>query len=105
MGIVNVTPDSFSEQGETFAEGDAIARGLEQAEQGADIIDVGGESTRPGASPVASEEESRRVLPVVHALSQAGAVVSIDTRHAAVMEAAVQAGVQVDIREFTGVPS
>ncbi len=104
MGIVNVTPDSFSEKGETFAERDAVARGIGQMEDGADIVDVGGESTRPGASPVTPEEEARRVLPVVQSLSKAGAVVSIDTRRAAIMETAVQAGARIinDVSALTG---
>jgi dihydropteroate synthase len=95
MGIVNVTPDSFSDAGETFAHDEAIARGLRQMRDGADIIDVGGESTRPGATPVTPIEETQRVLPVVAALSAAGAVVSIDTRHAAVMAACTAAGARI----------
>jgi dihydropteroate synthase len=95
MGIVNVTPDSFSDGGDTFAPDDAVARGLQQMKDGADIIDIGGESTRPGATPVSPDEEARRVVPVVTALARAGAVVSIDTRHAAVMAAAVAAGARI----------
>ena len=95
MGIVNVTPDSFSDGGETFAHEQAIARGLRHMMEGADIVDVGGESTRPGAVPVSPEDEIGRVLPVVSALAKAGAVVSIDTRHAAVMRAAVAAGARI----------
>jgi len=95
MGIVNATPDSFSDGGDTFAPDDAVARGLQQMKDGADIIDIGGESTRPGATPVSPEEEVLRVVPVVTALAQAGAVVSIDTRHAAVMTAAVAAGARI----------
>lgn len=104
MGIVNATPDSFSDGGDTFAADAAIARGLQQIKDGADIIDIGGESTRPGASPVSADEEIRRVLPVVTALSGAGAVVSIDTRHAAVMAAAVAAGAKIinDVSALTG---
>jgi len=94
MGIVNVTPDSFSDGGR-FAEHDvAIERGLELFAEGADIVDVGGESTRPGATPVDPQEELRRVLPVVEALAAAGRV-SIDTRRAAVAEAAVTAGAAI----------
>jgi dihydropteroate synthase len=95
MGIVNVTPDSFSDGGESFAHADAVARGLKLMEQGADIIDVGGESTRPGALEVDPEEEARRVTPVVAALAKAGAIISIDTRHAAVMKAATMAGARI----------
>jgi len=95
MGIVNVTPDSFSDGGLAFETGAAIARGLALAEAGAEIIDVGGESTRPGADPVSPEEEARRVLPVVGALAEKGLCVSIDTRHAAVMGAAVEAGARI----------
>lgn len=95
MGIVNVTPDSFSDGGLAFETGAAIARGLALAEAGAEIIDVGGESTRPGADPVSPEEETRRVLPVVGALAEKGLCVSIDTRHAAVMGAAVEAGARI----------
>ena len=95
MGIVNVTPDSFSDGGDTVAPEDAIALGLRQIADGADIIDVGGESTRPGARPVSPDEEVLRVLPVVTALAKAGAVVSIDTRHTAVMAAAIDAGARI----------
>ncbi len=95
MGIVNVTPDSFSEGGETAGAEAAVARGLELAGQGAAIIDVGGESTRPGAGPVAIEEELRRVTPVIGALAAEGICVSADTRHARVMEAALTAGARV----------
>jgi dihydropteroate synthase len=106
MGIVNATPDSFSDGGDTFAPDDAIARGLQQVRDGADIIDIGGESTRPGATPVTPDEEIRRVLPIVSALAQSGAVVSIDTRHAAVMKAAVDAGARIinDVSALEGDP-
>jgi dihydropteroate synthase len=91
MGILNVTPDSFSDGGEWFDGQQAITRGHQMIEEGADIVDVGGESTRPGADPVSTKEELRRVLPVVEAL--AGHVrVSIDTTKAAVAGAAVAAG-------------
>jgi dihydropteroate synthase len=102
MGIVNVTPDSFSGDGLRAAE-PAIARGLAMLEAGADLVDVGGESTRPfGAQPVDADEEMRRVVPVVRALAGAGAVVSIDTRNAATMRAALEAGARVanDISAF-----
>lgn len=92
MGVVNVTPDSFSDGGQWFTPEVAVAHGHELRAQGADIVDVGGESTRPGAARVPVEEELRRVLPVVSALAAAGAVVSIDTMHAAVAERAVEAG-------------
>ena len=91
MGVLNVTPDSFSDGGRWFEHDAAVARGLELVDEGADVVDVGGESTRPGAVPVAEAEERRRVLPVVEAL--AGRVrVSVDTRRASVAEAAVGAG-------------
>ena len=91
MGILNVTPDSFSDGGRWLDPDRAVARGLEMIEEGADIVDVGGESTRPGASAVPAEEELRRVLPVVAALSP-HVRVSIDTTKASVAEAAVDAG-------------
>jgi dihydropteroate synthase len=92
MGIVNVTPDSFSDGGEFLDPERAIAHGRELVEEGADILDVGGESTRPGAAAVDAEEELRRIEPVVQALSSAGFRVSIDTSKAAVAEAALDAG-------------
>ena len=95
MGIVNVTPDSFSDGGEAFDAADAIARGLALIADGADIIDVGGESTRHGAEPVAPEMEAARVLPVIAALVKAGAVVSIDSRNAGVMRGGVEAGAAI----------
>ena len=107
MGIVNVTPDSFSDGGETLAAEKAIARGITFCEQGADILDVGGESTRPGAASISIDEELKRVIPVVQGLVDAGATVSIDTRHATVMTAAVQAGAQIinDVTALTGGPN
>ncbi len=106
IGIVNVTPDSFSDGGEAFGMEAAIARGFALAEAGAHIIDVGGESTRPGADPVSPEEEARRVLPVVRALAERGLCVSIDTRHASVMGAAVEAGARIinDVTALLGDP-
>ena len=92
MGILNVTPDSFSDGGRHGTLAGAIAAGLRLAEEGADIIDVGGESTRPGAPEVPLDEELRRVIPVVEALVRAGVAVSIDTMKAGVMRAAVDAG-------------
>jgi len=95
MGALNVTPDSFSDGGH-YAEAEAaVRRGLEMLSQGADLVDVGGESTRPGAAPVTAAEELRRVLPVVRALAAAGAVVSIDTSKAEVAAAALEAGAAV----------
>ena len=103
MGVLNVTPDSFSDGGENLDSQKAIARGMEMLDQGADIIDVGGESTRPGFTPVSADEEAKRVLPVVRALAQAGAVVSIDTRHVEVAKAAVRVGASIvnDVTGFT----
>ena len=95
MGILNVTPDSFSDGGAFVDRGKAAARGLEMAEEGARWIDVGGESTRPGAKPICAEDELKRVLPVVEALSKAGLTVSIDTTKAAVAKAALEAGASI----------
>lgn len=96
MGIVNVTPDSFSDGGAFFDAEAAIAHGLRLAEEGADILDIGGESTRPGADPVDLDEELRRVLPVIEGLAgRTDAVLSIDTRKAAVMTAALDAGAEI----------
>jgi dihydropteroate synthase len=92
MGIVNVTPDSFSDGGKWNTVEGAIARGMELVEEGADIVDVGGESTRPGALRIPEDVELGRVLPVVSALSSAGVRVSIDTMNAAVAQQAVEAG-------------
>jgi dihydropteroate synthase len=91
MGVLNVTPDSFSDGGRWLDPGAAVAHGLRMAEEGADVVDVGGESTRPGAEAVDLDEELRRVIPVVAALAP-HVRVSIDTRKAAVAEAAVAAG-------------
>ena len=103
MGVLNVTPDSFSDGGEHFDADAAIAYGLQMLDEGADIIDVGGESTRPGFTPVGADEEARRVLPVVRALAQKGAIVSIDTRHVDVAKAAVRVGASIvnDVTGFT----
>ena len=95
MGVVNVTPDSFFDGGKTADRASAIARGMTLVAEGADIIDIGGESTRPGAAPVTEAEERVRVVPVVRALVEAGAVVSIDTRHANIMREAVFSGAAV----------
>ena len=92
IGVLNVTPDSFSDGGAWFDRDAAIRRGLELAGQGADLVDVGGESTRPGAQRVPAGEELRRVLPVIGALAAAGVRVSVDTMRAQVAEAALSAG-------------
>ncbi|MEU9448761.1 dihydropteroate synthase [Streptomyces sp. NPDC048277] len=92
MGILNVTPDSFSDGGRYADTSRAVARGLELAAQGADLVDVGGESTRPGARPVGLEEELARTVPVVRELARAGVLTSVDTMHAGVARAAVEAG-------------
>jgi dihydropteroate synthase len=92
MGVVNVTPDSFSDGGRWFDTGAAVKRGLDLMAAGADLVDVGGESTRPGALRVDEEEELRRVLPVVRGLASEGAVISVDTMRASVAEQAVAAG-------------
>ena len=101
MGVVNVTPDSFSDGGLWLEPGAATEHGLALLAQGADLLDVGGESTRPGSRRVDVAEERRRVLPVVRALVAAGAVVSVDTTRAAVAEQAVDAGAQV-INDVSG---
>ncbi len=95
MGILNVTPDSFSDGGRHEAADAAIAAGLAMAASGADIIDVGGESTRPGAAVVAPELEQARILPVIRALAASGCTVSVDTRNAATMAAALDAGAAI----------
>src|SRR5699024_6922517 len=92
MGIVNVTEDSFSDGGKWINIDQAIEHGRDLVAQGADMIDVGGESTRPGATRVAAEVEKQRVFPVVEALAQEGIMVSVDTMRASVAEAAVEAG-------------
>lgn len=107
MGVLNVTPDSFSDGGEHAGAEAAVAHGLRLAAEGADVVDVGGESTRPGAREVPAEEELRRVLPVVERLAAAGVAVSIDTRKAAVMRAAVAAGAKLinDVSALTHDPA
>jgi dihydropteroate synthase len=91
MGVLNVTPDSFSDGGAFLDPEAAVARGLQMFAEGADMVDVGGESTRPGAEPVPEDEEIRRVVPVIEALRRHGRV-SVDTRHRPVAEAAIEAG-------------
>jgi dihydropteroate synthase len=100
MGIVNVTPDSFSDGGQFTDPQAAIAHGKTLAEAGADMLDVGGESTRPGAEPVSEEEEMERVLPVIYELSDLGLPVSVDTYKPAVARAAMDAGAAIwnDVR-------
>ena len=105
MGILNVTPDSFSDGGNWADPEAAIARGLELVRQGADILDIGGESTRPGAVPVDETAEAERILPVVRELAGcAGVPISVDTRHAAVARAALAAGAAIinDVMPFAG---
>jgi dihydropteroate synthase len=94
MGILNITPDSFSDGGRHFDASAAIEAGHAMLQAGADILDIGGESTRPGAEPVSPDEEIARVIPVVRELAKA-APVSIDTRHAATMQAALEAGAEI----------
>ena len=101
MGILNVTPDSFSDGGSHGDAAAAIAAGLAMAAAGADIVDVGGESTRPGAAPVSPEVEQARVLPVIRALAGRGLRMSIDTRNAATMRAALDAGAAV-VNDISG---
>jgi dihydropteroate synthase len=115
MGIVNVTPDSFSDGGLYLDPGAAVAHGLELAAQGADILDIGGESTRPGAEPVSGQEELRRVLPVVEGIAAASGEstltrppqISIDTSKAAVAAAALTAGASLvnDVSAFRADPA
>jgi dihydropteroate synthase len=95
MAIVNVTPDSFSDGGERLDAAQAIDDGLRFVAEGADIVDVGGESTRPGSHPIDAGEELRRVLPVVTGLARRDVVVSIDTRRAAVARACLDAGARI----------
>jgi dihydropteroate synthase len=95
MGIVNVTPDSFSDGGRWRDVDAAIAHGLGLSEAGAAILDVGGESTRPGAEPVEPAEEQRRVLPVVRGLAERGVIVSVDTLHASTAAAAIELGASI----------
>jgi dihydropteroate synthase len=109
MGVVNVTPDSFSDGGRFLDPSAAVAHGVRLAEEGAAILDIGGESTRPGADPVPAEEELRRVVPVVERLAAAGtgSQLSIDTSKAAVAGAALDAGASYvnDVTAFRGDPA
>ena len=95
MGIVNATPDSFSDGGVNFAPQDGIANGQAMAQDGATILDVGGESTRPGAEAVGRDEEIRRITPIIRSLSAAGHIISADTRHTQVMAHAAEAGAPI----------
>ena len=106
MGIVNVTPDSFSDGGDHGTAEAAIAHGRRLLKEGADCLDVGGESTRPGAAPVTPEQEQQRILPVIQALAAEGAVISVDTRNASTMRAAMEAGAAVinDVTALTHDP-
>ena len=106
MGVLNVTPDSFSDGGEWFDRTDAVAHGRDLVAEGAAILDVGGESTRPGSEPIPSDEEQRRVVPVIAALRDAGAQLSVDTSKLAVAEAALAAGATFvnDVTAFRAEP-
>jgi dihydropteroate synthase len=95
MGILNVTPDSFADGGRHNDFDAAVARGLEMIAEGVDIIDVGGESTRPGADRVSAEEEIARTIPVIAELARSGATISIDTMRASTAEAAIKAGAAI----------
>src|SRR6267142_4830386 len=102
MGVLNVTPDSFSDGGKFFAAEKAIEHGLKMAADGADIVDVGGESTRPGAEPIAADEELRRVIPVIEKLrTKIDVPISIDTSKTEVALAAIQAGASI-VNDVTG---
>jgi dihydropteroate synthase len=95
MGIVNVTPDSFSDGGQHASADAAVAHARRLIAAGADLVDVGGESTRPGAAEVAPDLEQARILPVIRALAAEGHIISVDTRHAATMQAALEAGARI----------
>ncbi len=95
MGVVNVTPDSFSDGGEFYTSEMAIAHGLSLLDEGADILDIGGESTRPGADIMSVEEELNRVIPVLEGLKDKAQFISIDTRNAATMKSAIEAGANI----------
>lgn len=101
MGIVNVTPDSFSDGGQWFSAETAVAHSHELIAQGADILDIGGESTRPGAPRVAEDEELRRVIPVIKELASVGVTLSVDTTRASVAEVAIAAGAHI-INDVSG---
>jgi dihydropteroate synthase len=107
MGILNVTPDSFSDGGDWIDPDRAVRRARAMIREGADLVDVGGESTRPGAKPVSSEEEIRRVVPVIARLARERILVSIDSSKAAVAEAAIRAGAKIlnDVTALRGDPA
>lgn len=107
MGILNATPDSFSDGGDHLDPGTAIAAGLRMLADGATILDIGGESTRPHATPVPLEVEQFRILPVIQGLVREGAAVSVDTRHAATMALALDAGARIvnDVSALTHDPA
>jgi len=106
MGVINVTPDSFSDGGQFLEPDAAVAHGIRLAAEGAAILDVGGESTRPGAAPVSEEEELGRVVPVIEGLTAEHVPISIDTRRLAVAEAALDAGASIvnDVAAFRSAP-
>lgn len=104
MGVINVTPDSFSDGGKFFEPRKAIEHGLRLVEEGAQILDIGGESTRPGSEGISAQEEQDRILPVIEGLKDCGAILSVDTWHAETMRVAIRAGVGMinDITALTG---
>jgi len=106
MGVVNVTPDSFSDGGDYLDARAAIAHGKALVADGADILDIGGESTRPGSNPVSVDEECARVIPVIEGLKNEHAIISIDTRHSEVMQRAIDAGARIvnDVTALTHDP-
>ena len=106
MGVVNVTPDSFSDGGRFIDPAQAVAHARTLIAEGADILDIGGESTRPGAQPVGAEEECARIIPVIESLRDDGVPLSVDTRHAATMKAAMAAGAAMinDVTALGGDP-
>lgn len=104
MGVVNVTPDSFSDGGRYVSEDRAVAHASALVEAGADLVDVGGESTRPGADPVSAAEERARVIPIIRRLAQAGVVVSVDTMKPEVASAALDVGASI-VNDVTGLGS
>lgn len=106
MGVVNVTPDSFSDGGDYLDAAAAIDHGRKLIDDGADILDIGGESTRPGSKPITLDEECARILPVIEGLSDLGVPISVDTRHADVMRRAIDAGASIvnDVTALTGDP-
>lgn len=106
MGVVNVTPDSFSDGGDFLDPRVAIEHALKLIDDGAAILDIGGESTRPGSRPITIDEECARILPVIEGISDTGVLISVDTRHAEVMRRAIDAGASIvnDVTALTGDP-